>query len=113
MLVVDDERDMRMLVRLTLERAGYDVIEAAHGESALEQVLASPPQLVITDQMMPRMGGDALIERLREDERTAGIPIVMLSAVAGDQDDAEAVLQKPFDSNELIAVVDRLTGTER
>jgi two-component system phosphate regulon response regulator PhoB len=112
-LVVDDERDIRDVVRVCLEVAGYDVIEAGHGETALEQALASPPQLVITDRMMPRMSGDTLIERLRANERTAGIPILMLSATPGDQPDADAVLDKPFDPNELIAVVGRLTRSER
>ena len=61
-MVVDDEPDMRHLLRITLELAGYGVVEAAHGEAALEQVRRSPPQIVLTDQMMPRMNGDELIE---------------------------------------------------
>ena len=112
-MVVDDEPDMRHLLRITLELAGYGVVEAAHGEAALEQVRRSPPQIVLTDQMMPRMNGRELIERLRADESTKAIPIVMLSGTRAAQagaDAADAVLGKPFDPTELIVLVDRLTG---
>ncbi len=112
-MVVDDEPDMRHLLRITLELAGYGVVEAAHGEAALEQVRRSPPQIVLTDQMMPRMNGRELIERLRAEETTKAIPIVMISGTRAAQagaDAADAVLGKPFDPTELIVLVDRLTG---
>jgi CheY-like chemotaxis protein len=112
-MIVDDEPDMRHLLRITLELAGYGVVEAAHGEAALEQVRRSPPQIVLTDQMMPRMNGRELIERLRAEETTKAIPIVMLSGTRAAQagaDAADAVLGKPFDPTELIVLVDRLTG---
>jgi len=115
-MIVDDEPDMRHLLRITLELAGYGVVEAAHGEAALEQVRRSPPQIVLTDQMMPRMNGGELIERLRAEETTKAIPIVMLSGTRAAQagaDAADAVLGKPFDPTELIVLVDRLTGKER
>ena len=114
-MVVDDEPDMRHLLRITLELAGYGVVEAAHGEAALEQVRRSPPQIVLTDQMMPRMNGRELIERLRAEETTKAIPIVMLSGTRAAQagaDAADAVLGKPFDPTELIVLVDRLTGKQ-
>jgi CheY-like chemotaxis protein len=109
-LVVDDEPDIRFLLAVVLERAGYAVIEAAHGNAALQQVRFSSPGLVITDRMMPGMGGTELIKRLRADEGTAGIPIVMLSATPGGAPGADAVLMKPFEHDELIEVVHRLTG---
>ena len=115
-MIVDDEPDMRHLLRITLELAGYGVVEAAHGEAALEQVRRSPPQIVLTDQMMPRMNGRELIERLRAEETTKAIPIVMLSGTRAAQagaDAADAVLGKPFDTSELITLIDRLTGKER
>jgi len=112
-LVVDDEPDMRYLLRITLEEAGYAVVEAAHGGAALEQVHRSPPQLVLTDWMMPRMGGGELIERLREDVQTQAIPIVVVSGSRGDQGEADAFLGKPFNPGDLIMLVDRLTGAER
>jgi CheY-like chemotaxis protein len=112
-MVVDDEPDIRYLLRLTLELAGYGVVEAAHGEAALEQVRRSLPQIVLTDRMMPRMNGGELIERLRADERTKAIPIVMISGTQGAQPGADAFLGKPFDPDELIVLVDRLSGKER
>jgi CheY-like chemotaxis protein len=114
-IVVDDEPDIRYLIRVALEEAGYGVVEAAHGEAALEQVRRSLPQLVLTDWMMPRMNGGDLIARLRSDERTSAIPIVIISATRRDQAGAgaDAVLAKPFDVDELIVLVDRLTGRER
>jgi CheY-like chemotaxis protein len=112
-MVVDDEPDIRYLLRITLEQAGYGVVEAAHGEAALALVRRSPPQLVLTDRMMPRMNGGELIERLRADESTKGIPIVIISGTRGKQAGADAMLGKPFDPGELIVLVDRLTGKER
>ncbi|MDX6600145.1 MAG: hypothetical protein QOE87_4032 [Gaiellales bacterium] len=112
-LVVDDEPDIRYLLRNTLEEAGYGVVEAAHGEAALEQVRRSHPQLVVTDWMMPRMNGGELIERLRAEESTSVIPILIISSTRGERGGADAALGKPFDLDELIALVDKLTGMER
>lgn len=112
-LVVDDEPDIRYLLRVILEFAGYRVVEAAHGEAALEQVRDSPPQLVLTDQMMPVMNGGELIERLRAEASTKAIPIVMVSGTRSVQPGADALLGKPFDPAELIVLVDRLTGKEQ
>jgi two-component system chemotaxis response regulator CheY len=111
-LVVDDEPDVRYLLRSALEGAGYAVVEASHGEAALEQVRRSPPQIVLTDRMMPRMDGIELIGRLRAEESTKAIPIVLVSGTRGSLAGADAVLWKPFDVNELVALVDKLTGKE-
>ena len=112
-MVVDDEPDMRHLLRITLEEAGYGVVEAAHGQAALDQVRRSPPQLVVTDWMMPRMNGGELIQRLRADETTKAIPIVIISGTRGGRGGADAVLRKPFDPGELTMLIDRLIGKER
>ena len=109
-LIVDDEPDIRFLVAVTLEVAGYDVIEAPHGDAGLEQARSALPQVVITDRMMPVMGGSELVKRLRADETTAEIPIVMLTASPGQEPDADALLMKPFEPNELIELVNRLAG---
>jgi len=112
-LIVDDEPDFRFLLRTTLELAGYAVIEASHGEAALESVRASQPALVITDRMMPRMDGSELIQRLRADVGTAAIPIVMLTGTNGAQPGADVVLAKPFEPEALIELVSRLIEGER
>ena len=112
-LIVDDEPDFRFLLRTTLELAGYAVIEASHGEAALESVRESHPALVITDRMMPRMDGGELIQRLRADVSTLAIPIVMLTGTNGAQPGADAVLSKPFEPHPLIELVSRLIEGER
>lgn len=112
-MVVDDEPDIRFLLRITLELAGYTVTEASHGAAALESMRASLPALAITDRMMPRMGGDELIGRLRADVGTMAIPIVMLTGTKGVQLGADVVLAKPFEPDELIELVARLLKEER
>jgi CheY-like chemotaxis protein len=105
-LIVDDESNMRFLIRMTLESAGYEVVEAAHGAAGLERAKDSRPDLVVTDLMMPVMSGRELIQRLRADPETASIPIVVVSANSKVVDiGADAVLRKPFDPEELVAVV--------
>ena len=112
-MVVDGEPDMRYMLRVALEGAGYAVVEAAHGEAALELARRSPPQILLTDRMMPRMSGDELIERLRADEATKAIPIVMISGTQGVQGEADAMRGKPVDIDELLVLIDRLTRSER
>lgn len=109
-LVVDDEPDIRFLLAVTLGAAGYEVVEAGHGVTALELARSARPRLVITDGMMPRMGGVELIRRLRADARTARIPIVLLSETVGAEAGADVVITKPFVPSELIELVGRLTG---
>ena len=85
------------------EKAGYEVAEAGHGQAALD-LLAGPdlPDIVTTDLMMPVMGGNEFIRRLRTEPRTALIPIVVISANAGAAEGlraaegADAVITKPF-----------------
>ena len=97
---------MRFLVRVTLERAGYEVVEASHGAAALERARESRPALVITDLMMPVMSGRELIQQLRSDPETTSIPILILSAngrlLLGK---ADAMLGKPFDLDDLLEQV--------
>ena len=108
-LVVDDEPDQRFLLRRVLERAGHEVSEANHGASALRTVRESAPDLVVTDMMMPVMGGVEFIRCLRGDPATAHIPIL---AASGDDNQfvgvAGAVLVKPYDLHHLLAVVEAL-----
>lgn len=107
-LVVDDEPDLRFVLRRVFERAGHEVMEAGHGEAALESVRASPPDLVVTDMMMPVMNGADLIGRLRGDTATAKIPIL---AATGDPRlaiGADAVLTKPYQTAQLLAAANAL-----
>lgn len=111
-LVVDDNSDMREYVQRLL--APLFVVEAAaDGMAALEEARLNPPDLVLTDVMMPRLDGFGLLRALRDDPVTAAIPIVMLSARAGEESRLEGIqagaddyLIKPFSARELLARVE-------
>jgi PAS domain S-box-containing protein len=110
-LVVDDNNDMRDYVARLLAD-DYDVVTAPDGLVGLEKALADPPDLVLTDVMMPRLDGFGLLDALRSDPATVGVPVVMLSARAGEEGTAEGLeagaddyLAKPFSARELLARV--------
>jgi CheY-like chemotaxis protein len=107
-LVVDDEPDLRFLLRRIFERAGYEVVEASHGGDALEAVRASLPDLVVTDIMMPVMDGVELIRRLRAHPATAEIPIVAASGDSHLAGAADVVLPKPYQKDQLVEAVTAL-----
>src|SRR5262245_6483355 len=92
-LVVDDERNIRRTLDLVLRGEGYDVIEAESGEQALE-ILANggrPVDLAIIDLLLPGMGGLELLERIRRDEATKGLPVVAISGHATVHDAVKAI----------------------
>jgi CheY-like chemotaxis protein len=103
-LVVDDESNMRFLLRMILESDGYEVVEAKHGAAALKCVKEERPDLVVTDLMMPVMNGRELIGRLRSDDETAAIPILVVTSkpTADVPSGADATLPKPFDLDALL-----------
>jgi CheY-like chemotaxis protein len=107
-LVVDDEPDQRFLLRRILQRAGHEVREANDGAAALQAVRESPPDLVVTDVMMPVMDGVELIRCLRVDPATAHIPILAASGDTHLAGAADAVVAKPYDWRHLLAVADAL-----
>jgi two-component system, OmpR family, alkaline phosphatase synthesis response regulator PhoP len=122
-LVVEDEKDIRELVRFHLEQEGYAVREADSGESALALVVAERPALIVLDLMLPGIDGVAVCRRLRDTEATGGIPIVMLTAKAAEVDrvlglelGADDYVTKPFSPRELVArvraVLRRAAGNE-
>jgi len=106
---------VRFLLRLIFESAGYEVSEAANGIAALILIKAALPDLVVTDMMMPMMGGAELIEHLRSEPRTARLRILAITAnprAAQVAANAAAVLSKPFDRTDLLATVNRLLAEE-
>ena len=112
-LLADDNADMRTHVGSLLHKAGYQVSAVADGEQALAACFAKPPDLVLTDAMMPKLDGFGLVTRLRRDARTALLPIILLSARAGEEaridglkTGADDYIVKPFGSRELLARVD-------
>ena len=111
-LVVDDNADMRAYIERLLAPVG-DVTTAADGEMAWASITAQKPDLVLTDAMMPRLDGMGLIQRIRSDPSTQALPVLMLSAQAGEEarvagltGGADDYLVKPFSAAELLARVE-------
>jgi DNA-binding response OmpR family regulator len=109
-LVVDDDADIRGLVRTVLQRAGHDVLEASDGREALRLFYESQPDLVLLDVSMPGLDGWETLERIRE---LSEVPVVMLTAraqeldkVRGLQAGADDYVTKPFGRQELVARIE-------
>ena len=112
-LIVDDEPDIRFLMRLIFEAAGYQVTEARHGAAGLKSIKARQPDLVTTDVMMPMMDGLEFIERLRSDPETAMIPILVVSGNSELAVAANTRLGKPFDARDLLHAAALLIREDR
>ena len=123
-LVIDDEAPIRLLCRVNLEAEGIEVLEAADGPSGLEKARTEIPDVVLLDVMMPGLDGWRVAEELLDDERTAGIPIVFLTARAELRDRARGLVlggvdyvTKPFNPVELAPLVrdllERVAAGER
>lgn len=109
-LVVDDERSIRRLLRMYLAEAGYTVAEAADGQSALDQLRLGGIDLVLLDLMLPTIGGLDVCSRIRESN--GYVPIIMVTAmddeesrIAGLEHGADDYVTKPFSGRELVARV--------
>jgi putative two-component system response regulator len=119
-LVVDDMEDTRELIAELLAREGYSVRQAADGSAALEAVRREMPDLILSDVVMPNVGGFELCRRLKAGKATRLIPIVLITALNERQDRLEGIragaddfLRKPFDSVELLARVASLIRVKR
>ncbi|QDQ13675.1 response regulator [Streptomyces spectabilis] len=114
-LVVDDNKVIRQLIRVNLELEGFEVVTAADGAECLDVVHQVRPDVVTLDVVMPRLDGLRTAARLRADPRTRDVPLVVVSACtqyeveAGLDVGVDAFLAKPFEPAELIAVVRQLT----
>ena len=109
-LIVDDEAPIRDMVQLSLELAGFRVLQAANAREAHSAILDGRPDIVLLDWMMPETTGFELLRRLRKDEMTANLPVIMLTArveegnrVQGLEGGADDYVTKPFSPRELIA----------
>jgi signal transduction histidine kinase len=119
LLVVDDNADMRNYL-LRLLRGRWQVETASDGAAALEQIRERPPDLIIADIMMPKMDGLELLRRVRGEAATAQIPVLLLSARAGEDASvgglragADDYLIKPFSRHELLARIESRLATAR
>jgi two-component system alkaline phosphatase synthesis response regulator PhoP len=123
-LVIDDEAPIRLLCRVNLEAEGMSVLEAGDGPSGLAKASAEQPDVILLDVMMPGLDGWGVAEALLDDEQTAEIPIIFLTARAEFRDRARGLdiggvdyITKPFNPVELAPLVrsllDRLERGER
>jgi DNA-binding response OmpR family regulator len=118
-LVADDDEVIRQLIEVNLDLEGFEVFTAVDGIDALEKAREVDPAVVTLDVMMPRMTGWEAAARLRTDPETEHVKVVLLSARASEADQrrgsrlgVDAYLTKPFDPEELIAVVTKLCGDD-
>ena len=106
-LIVDDEARMRRFIRMNMELEGFQVIEAANGVQALDQIRQHTPELIIMDVMMPEMDGFETLQLLRE---ISTVPVILLTVKSDEEDKiqgldlgADDYVTKPFSPNELIS----------
>jgi DNA-binding response OmpR family regulator len=116
-LVADDDPIILRLLQVNLRLEGFEVESASRGEDVLAKAREVRPDLILLDVMMPGVTGWDVAGRLREDQETAGIPVVFLSARTQEEDrkrgkelGVAAYVSKPFDPGELVALIRRLTG---
>lgn len=118
-LVADDDPDIRAMVALNLELSGYEVTVAENGGVAVDLAKAQLPDVVVLDVMMPVRDGYSVLRELKNDDRTADIPVVLLTAKAGDQEawdgwlaGATYYMTKPFDPDHLLQFLEYLVDPE-
>lgn len=109
-LVVEDDHDIRDMLVFSLQRAGYSVVETEDAEQALDKLGAILPEIMLVDWMLPGMEGTELVKRIRRDELTQNIPVIMLTARGEEADKLKGFdtgvddyITKPFSPKELLA----------
>lgn len=118
MLVVDDNKVIRQLIRVNLELEGFEVVTAADGAECLEIVDHVRPDVITLDVVMPRLDGFGTAARLRSDPRTRHLPVAIVSACTQYEVDSgaaagvDAFLAKPFEPAELVRLVRQLIRRE-
>ena len=119
-LVADDDPVIVRLLEVNFRLEGYDVETASHGEETIQKALEVGPELILLDVMMPGLDGWELCRRLKEDDGTAGIPVIFLSARAQEEDRKRGLelgvveyVTKPFDPGDLVGLVARIIAGRR
>ncbi len=116
-MVVDDAKSMRGLIAMTLQSAGYNVIEACDGQDALQKIEGEKVNMVISDLNMPNMNGIEMIKQLKQNPKYKFLPIVMLTTESedakkkeGQAAGAKAWMVKPFKPDTVLKVVGKIIG---
>lgn len=111
-MVVEDDPNLRTVIRIVLEPMGCQVVEAMHGAEALQLMSETRPDVVLADLKMPVMDGRELVRNMRSQPDLMSIPVVIITGDSDAEHSADLgyfVLVKPFEARELVDVVDRLT----
>jgi DNA-binding response OmpR family regulator len=118
-LVVDDEPNIVLSIEFLMQQAGFDVVTAEDGESALERVAETPPDLILLDISLPGISGFDVLEQLRNDPRHARLPIIMLTAHGREVErekglalGADDYVTKPFSTQALVEKVKTLLAED-
>jgi DNA-binding response OmpR family regulator len=116
-LVVEDDPTILQLLEVNFDMEGFGVLKAVDGQDGLERALATAPDIIVSDVMMPRMSGLEMVIALKADPTTKSIPVILLSAKAQSSDvstgieaGADVYMTKPFEPLELIDKVNELLG---
>jgi twitching motility two-component system response regulator PilG len=116
-LVVEDEESLLKLESILLSAKGYNVTGVMDGKSALEEVMANPPDLVLLDVMLPELDGFEVCRLIKENPDIRHIPVVLLTAKKNSQDiergrqvGCDAYITKPFKSSKVLDVIQELLG---
>ena len=122
-LIVDDEEDVRVILRVNLESAGHVVIETEDGDEAIQLAVTNEPDAVVLDVMLPRRDGISVLDELRTHPRLGDVPVIMLSAKAGQRDiqaglrhGADDYISKPFEPAAIAPALEEMESmalTER
>lgn len=111
-LVVDDESHIIQIIKINLRDSDYEIIEANNGEEALQKAATLLPDLVLLDVIMPKMDGFSACAKIKEDEKTKNIPVIMLTQKGESQDiqtgkdcGASEFLTKPFSPLKLLSKI--------
>lgn len=114
-LLIEDEPDISRPLAFRLNKKGLDVVVAQDGEDGLAKSKTESPDLIILDLMLPKLQGEEVCRRIRQDEKTSKVPIIMLTAKASDVDKivgktlgADSYMTKPFEASDLLKEIDRL-----
>ncbi|MDQ2977312.1 MAG: response regulator [Acidobacteriota bacterium] len=117
-LLAEDDRSLRRLLEVLLERAGYEVVSAADGLEAMKLALSTPIDIVVTDEMMPNLSGHEFCRFLRNSQTLSHLPVILLSALERKETDQElervdAFLAKPVSGEVLAECIERLLARKR
>jgi CheY-like chemotaxis protein len=118
-MVIDDEPDVRLIARMVLSAAEFEVLEVSDGAAALAELAAGTrPDVLLLDVRMPNLDGWGLLQQLRDDPATADLPVVVLTADVAARSEAPAILRegdvlitKPFQADDLLRAVQAAVGT--